>query len=37
LPRASSADFGFEVARQQAHLPGIDDDWRVNVIAALRF
>jgi hemolysin activation/secretion protein len=36
-PWASSAQFGFEVARQQANLPGIHNDWRANVIAGLRF
>ena len=36
-PWASSAQLGLEVAHQQANLPGIHDDWRVNVIAGLRF
>ena len=36
-PHATSADFAIELARQQTNLPGIADDWRVNVTAGLRF
>ena len=36
-PWATNADLSFEVAREQAHVPGIHDGWRVNVIAGLRF
>lgn len=36
-PRASSAEFGLELARQQVHQGDIADDWRVNLLGGIRF
>lgn len=34
---APAADIALEVAHQEAHLPGIHENWRVNLVAGLRF